>query len=917
MEGGAGAVDRAAPAVASVSVPWPLTVFAGEPGSGRSTVLAGIAAAETGTVRTVRLTEADRECRYGALFRILSGLDPDRPGGGPQLRRVLATLIRLSAAGSPARPEETAWLASAVFAALRRRAPLLVLVDDVQWLDDATVALLEPISRLCLAHGQVRLAVTLRITGGFPEPGESPLAAVFERLRAQGRAGLRLIRPLPVSASQSLIAGLVSAHPDADLVRALHTASRGNPAALLELVHAYQAAGALRLIDRTAYRIAWAESSVVLGDHPLVGAVGEAGPGIRAVAAAMAVLAPAGPGAPALVAQALQQGERTVRRLLDRLAAARVLVPAAGGGRRFRVPAVRASLLGALGPFARRRYSAIAVEAIWAGTITVSGREFLLDSLVEAGALVDTERAAAELLEYGVPRMLAGEPRAERWLSAAAEWARRPEEKIRALVALGGTPPGYVRVGQAVGMVRRILRGQVRGLPAGVLHSLSVVYLIWLASAGEEQELRQIAESACPPLPGGAAQEIVNRALALMALGRWGEGGRLLRDKAAIWHRGDPITADFGEVFLTAADVVVGVPARLREWLAHDGPRFTARRSQYWLEHHRFEINMLLLLGERESAVDRMAGSGITADQLSGPDRFLLHYLAGDWPEAMRIAHRALLERRSAARPLPGVLMVGGAIRILAAQGRLRRAQDLAADGRDLQLPHVIDHAEFTVAAKLGEDQRADELLLAAAATADEHGYLLGTEELWPELARSAVRRGKPAEAAHWAARSAATAWKLDTVRAHLQHFLARAVVFEDVEAARRAVELAGEYRAGRYESAMAFFHAGLAGHDTERSLGAGYELFGELGAWFWRARVRKAARARGIVLAGRAETTAENERLLAILVAEGLSNRRLATVLGTSEKSVEGQLSRMFSRIGYRSRVELAAAMLTGEYQS
>jgi DNA-binding NarL/FixJ family response regulator len=61
----------------------------------------------------------------------------------------------------------------------------------------------------------------------------------------------------------------------------------------------------------------------------------------------------------------------------------------------------------------------------------------------------------------------------------------------------------------------------------------------------------------------------------------------------------------------------------------------------------------------------------------------------------------------------------------------------------------------------------------------------------------------------------------------------------------------------------------------------------------------------------------AENERLLATLVTDGLTNRELATVLGASEKSVEGRLSRLFQRTGYRSRVELASAVLTGEYEA
>lgn len=78
---------------------------------------------------------------------------------------------------------------------------------------------------------------------------------------------------------------------------------------------------------------------------------------------------------------------------------------------------------------------------------------------------------------------------------------------------------------------------------------------------------------------------------------------------------------------------------------------------------------------------------------------------------------------------------------------------------------------------------------------------------------------------------------------------------------------------------------------------------------------MRVAMREHDVPVPGRRTSTRENERLLAVLVAEGLTNRQLARVFATSEKSVEGRLSRMFARTGYRSRVELAAAMLTGEY--
>jgi DNA-binding NarL/FixJ family response regulator len=74
--------------------------------------------------------------------------------------------------------------------------------------------------------------------------------------------------------------------------------------------------------------------------------------------------------------------------------------------------------------------------------------------------------------------------------------------------------------------------------------------------------------------------------------------------------------------------------------------------------------------------------------------------------------------------------------------------------------------------------------------------------------------------------------------------------------------------------------------------------------------------RERNVAVPGRQSTVTENERLLAVLVAEGLGNKQLATVLRNSEKSVEGRLSRLFSRTGYRSRVELAMAILSDEFE-
>ena len=45
-------------------------------------------------------------------------------------------------------------------------------------------------------------------------------------------------------------------------------------------------------------------------------------------------------------------------------------------------------------------------------------------------------------------------------------------------------------------------------------------------------------------------------------------------------------------------------------------------------------------------------------------------------------------------------------------------------------------------------------------------------------------------------------------------------------------------------------------------------------------------------------------------MAAEGLSNRQIAQTLFVSTKTIEGQLSQAYAKLGIRSRAELAAAL-------
>jgi DNA-binding CsgD family transcriptional regulator len=81
--------------------------------------------------------------------------------------------------------------------------------------------------------------------------------------------------------------------------------------------------------------------------------------------------------------------------------------------------------------------------------------------------------------------------------------------------------------------------------------------------------------------------------------------------------------------------------------------------------------------------------------------------------------------------------------------------------------------------------------------------------------------------------------------------------------------------------------------------------IFDELGARLWAERTRsELAR-----IDGRRDGTGltETEQRVAVLAARGLSTRQVAVALAISPKTVEGHLSRVYAKLGVRSRIQLA----------
>jgi DNA-binding CsgD family transcriptional regulator len=204
----------------------------GEAGIGKTTlwqrVVAG-ARTRSYHVLVSRPVDSETQLAFAALGDLLEDVPTEAMSGlpEPQRRALEVALLRREAEGPAPLPRAVALGLLGVLRSLTESRPVLLAVDDVQWLDRPSASALEFVARR-LREGPIGLLVARRLEPGSV-PGLTELALPddrFERLT---------VGPLDLDTLDRLLRDRADVQLNRSMLAELHGASGGNPLFALEI----------------------------------------------------------------------------------------------------------------------------------------------------------------------------------------------------------------------------------------------------------------------------------------------------------------------------------------------------------------------------------------------------------------------------------------------------------------------------------------------------------------------------------------------------------------------------------------------------------------------------------------------------------------------------------------------------------
>ena len=881
-------------------------VVTGEAGIGKTALLSYATARARGMrVLRARGVEAETDLAFSGLHELVLPLLVDLEG----IPRRQAAAVRGALALGPPVADRFAVHAGTLtlLAAAAERRPVLALVDDLHWLDTASTEAITFAARR-LTDDPVAMILTTRDTAR-----DLPSIAALEEVRLDG---------LDVEDAVELLTDAqVSPSAIAELVRA----TGGNPLALIELT---------RVLDQPVLR----------GEQPLPEPLPTT-PSIERAFRRRASDLPEDVGSAVLLAAAFGGGDLgPIKRALAargieagevlETAEATGLIRMHGSRFEFVHPLARSAFYEVAAPAERRAAHAALAEAL-PGDHEADRRAWHLGA-----AAIGPDEAVASALESSADAALArgGYSAASAASERAAELSEPGEARARRLAAAAHAAQLAGAGERALHLLQQALQNTTDAVLRAEIQSSRGFISFWRGDFNLAKNVFTEAariESVDPARAAVIYAELTGPCFMRGDPAGFIKAARRARELA----EPDGAFTEFmalshwGRALMYAGRVAEARPYLLRgAAIAESDPALLA--DPVWAA---IAAGNLALLEEddRARALFNRLVAEARATSSFGVLTFLLPALAalegeaGDWYLARALAVEAVDLSRDTGQSHN---LLGGLVEcafLAAGQGREDECRTCA--GEALDLAHSVRSLPDIVYARtalgllylgLGRAEQAIGELEPCVFDLLERG--IGEPQLVaavPELVEAYIRVGQTVEAAKLLADFERLASQSGLASQLAASCRCRGLLAsnEEFEATLRAGLVQCDRVPRPFERARIELCLGERLRrarrrvDARKHLRSSIALFQQLGAAPWVEKARSELRASGETIRLREPASRDvltpQELKVALVVAEGLSNREAATALFLSPKTIEAHLGRVYRKLGIRSRSELARA--------